>query len=164
MCTTRSSATRTMGSLPGRPLEFARRSLRTGSATLQLNTQEFTPAASARARSERHDHGRLSCPCRWPGAAHGDPLPTSVGVCLSLVSPRPSSPLPLKPQAQSVPFIFTAKVSPSPQETPAQSTAVPTRVGVSLVVVSPRPSWPTSVSYTHLRAHETRHDLVCRLL
>ena len=22
----------------------------------------------------------------------------------------------------------------------------------------------TSVSYTHLRAHETRHDLVCRLL
>src|SRR5450756_1704124 len=25
-------------------------------------------------------------------------------------------------------------------------------------------SCPTSVSYTHLRAHETRHDLVCRLL
>src|SRR5659263_635156 len=23
---------------------------------------------------------------------------------------------------------------------------------------------PVSVSYTHLRAHETRHDLVCRLL
>ena len=23
---------------------------------------------------------------------------------------------------------------------------------------------PASVSYTHLRAHETRHDLVCRLL
>src|SRR5450756_437424 len=23
---------------------------------------------------------------------------------------------------------------------------------------------PNSVSYTHLRAHETRHDLVCRLL
>src|SRR5665648_1193827 len=23
---------------------------------------------------------------------------------------------------------------------------------------------PTPVSYTHLRAHETRHDLVCRLL
>ena len=23
---------------------------------------------------------------------------------------------------------------------------------------------PSSVSYTHLRAHETRHDLVCRLL
>src|SRR5450756_691533 len=35
-----------------------------------------------------------------------------------------------------------------------------------------RPSWTgghdvvgaTTVSYTHLRAHETRHDLVCRLL
>ena len=26
----------------------------------------------------------------------------------------------------------------------------------------PRP--PAAVSYTHLRAHETRHDLVCRLL
>ena len=24
--------------------------------------------------------------------------------------------------------------------------------------------WYVSVSYTHLRAHETRHDLVCRLL
>src|SRR5450759_1388574 len=29
-----------------------------------------------------------------------------------------------------------------------------------------RASWgcPCPVSYTHLRAHETRHDLVCRLL
>src|SRR5450759_5773711 len=26
------------------------------------------------------------------------------------------------------------------------------------------PQDPRSVSYTHLRAHETRHDLVCRLL
>src|SRR5665648_623386 len=26
------------------------------------------------------------------------------------------------------------------------------------------PSTPEAVSYTHLRAHETRHDLVCRLL
>src|SRR5665648_1194688 len=26
------------------------------------------------------------------------------------------------------------------------------------------PVYPTTVSYTHLRAHETRHDLVCRLL
>src|SRR5665648_663542 len=26
------------------------------------------------------------------------------------------------------------------------------------------PSAPDPVSYTHLRAHETRHDLVCRLL
>src|SRR5665648_796838 len=26
------------------------------------------------------------------------------------------------------------------------------------------PEFATAVSYTHLRAHETRHDLVCRLL
>jgi len=26
------------------------------------------------------------------------------------------------------------------------------------------PTSPMTVSYTHLRAHETRHDLVCRLL
>src|SRR5450759_5851135 len=26
------------------------------------------------------------------------------------------------------------------------------------------PDSPSPVSYTHLRAHETRHDLVCRLL
>src|SRR5450759_4788218 len=36
------------------------------------------------------------------------------------------------------------------------------------VVLCPNPSYPIhafgSVSYTHLRAHETRHDLVCRLL
>src|SRR5450756_355178 len=27
-----------------------------------------------------------------------------------------------------------------------------------------KPLWIAAVSYTHLRAHETRHDLVCRLL
>ena len=32
-------------------------------------------------------------------------------------------------------------------------------------VVGPNPgNTPNTVSYTHLRAHETRHDLVCRLL
>src|SRR5450759_4235706 len=31
-------------------------------------------------------------------------------------------------------------------------------------VDSPARTTPWSVSYTHLRAHETRHDLVCRLL
>src|SRR5665648_303148 len=33
------------------------------------------------------------------------------------------------------------------------------RFPLSLLVMN-----PLSVSYTHLRAHETRHDLVCRLL
>ena len=32
-------------------------------------------------------------------------------------------------------------------------------LGASQILISAR-----SVSYTHLRAHETRHDLVCRLL
>src|SRR5659263_73996 len=30
--------------------------------------------------------------------------------------------------------------------------------------VEPDPSVETVMNYTHLRAHETRHDLVCRLL
>src|SRR5450756_2816716 len=34
--------------------------------------------------------------------------------------------------------------------------------GAPAITVSPSTFW--SVSYTHLRAHETRHDLVCRLL
>src|SRR5450756_2668837 len=29
---------------------------------------------------------------------------------------------------------------------------------------TPTHGFPLAVSYTHLRAHETRHDLVCRLL
>src|SRR5665648_1132092 len=33
-----------------------------------------------------------------------------------------------------------------------------------LVLIQLRSLTPMSVSYTHLRAHETRHDLVCRLL
>src|SRR5450759_5838498 len=37
-------------------------------------------------------------------------------------------------------------------------------INMILLAMSPfaNPLWP--VSYTHLRAHETRHDLVCRLL
>src|SRR5450759_5547823 len=42
------------------------------------------------------------------------------------------------------------------------------REALAAVVAHPRhEQWLddlTSVSYTHLRAHETRHDLVCRLL
>src|SRR5450756_3046996 len=38
------------------------------------------------------------------------------------------------------------------------------RSGVAIRSSSPLPRCPVAVSYTHLRAHETRHDLVCRLL
>src|SRR5428012_21933 len=37
------------------------------------------------------------------------------------------------------------------------------RAGVALRHLA-QPRGPAPVSYTHLRAHETRHDLVCRLL
>src|SRR5450759_239028 len=35
---------------------------------------------------------------------------------------------------------------------------------ITLLVVYYGVAYAGSVSYTHLRAHETRHDLVCRLL
>src|SRR5665648_1298164 len=37
-------------------------------------------------------------------------------------------------------------------------------VGSAAPGVHPAPIYFKTVSYTHLRAHETRHDLVCRLL
>src|SRR5659263_755467 len=43
--------------------------------------------------------------------------------------------------------------------------AVAAMVGISVVIVCEgRTCESDAVSYTHLRAHETRHDLVCRLL
>src|SRR5665648_1138409 len=38
------------------------------------------------------------------------------------------------------------------------------RAQVLRMIFSGNPKSIRSVSYTHLRAHETRHDLVCRLL
>src|SRR5450759_5452897 len=43
-----------------------------------------------------------------------------------------------------------------PPPPPGAQSAVPQRIQISDNVMP--------VSYTHLRAHETRHDLVCRLL
>src|SRR5428012_15442 len=45
---------------------------------------------------------------------------------------------------------------PAPPHGQCRQLCVPSRRG--------RRRNPESVSYTHLRAHETRHDLVCRLL
>src|SRR5450756_1777396 len=39
-----------------------------------------------------------------------------------------------------------------------------TRHAAGPPAANPRPYGTRAVSYTHLRAHETRHDLVCRLL
>src|SRR5450756_488431 len=46
---------------------------------------------------------------------------------------------------------------PRPRSREADRSAVPDRDRL-------REHDPEAVSYTHLRAHETRHDLVCRLL
>src|SRR5450756_2556566 len=45
-----------------------------------------------------------------------------------------------------------------------RSPAVVVRIALSPPVPASCPITYLSVSYTHLRAHETRHDLVCRLL
>src|SRR5450756_2699956 len=47
--------------------------------------------------------------------------------------------------------LFENAVAPAPLTAPSHASMM---TGV----------YPTAVSYTHLRAHETRHDLVCRLL
>src|SRR5450759_287405 len=47
----------------------------------------------------------------------------------------------------------------------ARSPVHPSRRNVLLAIARPiAAEGRASVSYTHLRAHETRHDLVCRLL
>src|SRR5450759_5674132 len=40
----------------------------------------------------------------------------------------------------------------------------PALYGADLRLLLPDHRYISAVSYTHLRAHETRHDLVCRLL
>src|SRR5665648_911058 len=51
-------------------------------------------------------------------------------------------------------------------EMPYSTFGIPCRTGfrkIYLINITVRVS-PITVSYTHLRAHETRHDIVCRLL
>src|SRR5450756_3009335 len=66
------------------------------------------------------------------------------------------------------PGLFGEGAVPStePRRMSGMPTAMPSVSG-SPRMMTPRrtaTSGLTSVSYTHLRAHETRHDLVCRLL
>src|SRR5450759_2804507 len=65
---------------------------------------------------------------------------------------------------------------PQPTEHPSHQAPIYQRIEALLVEGAPRTPEPDgigdrcervaheAVSYTHLRAHETRHDLVCRLL
>src|SRR5450756_2639225 len=64
---------------------------------------------------------------------------------------------------------------PTPRAKPRSAAAINARAAQSspvpahTVIGPPAPTRscgirPMTVSYTHLRAHETRHDLVCRLL
>src|SRR5450759_1609040 len=63
------------------------------------------------------------------------------------------------------------RVSAPPRQSHSLHTLTPFVLGIalcaSLVFAQPPPQNQqrdlTAVSYTHLRAHETRHDLVCRL-
>src|SRR5450756_922497 len=58
-------------------------------------------------------------------------------------------------------FSASASADPAWSSSPSRSRAG----GSSRSSSGPTSSWtPEPVSYTHLRAHETRHDLVCRLL
>src|SRR5450756_300889 len=95
---------------------------------------------------------------------------------------------PSSPHALSTDFVhhvalFPTRCAPNvPTELPAQSAGRPAtarqvrvrtrairqvvvlEVSARLREVVEELDWAIPVSYTHLRAHETRHDLVCRLL
>src|SRR5450759_4048414 len=62
--------------------------------------------------------------------------------------------------------VFLSKKFPLPAfplKDPFSTITSPREITVSVAPWTTRPSYG-AVSYTHLRAHETRHDLVCRLL
>src|SRR5450756_2679557 len=67
-------------------------------------------------------------------------------------------------QSKTMVPAYRRRCSPA---SPSHSSGYPSRVpmmtpAAGLVSPSRNESW--TVSYTHLRAHETRHDIVCRLL
>src|SRR5450759_1528720 len=56
----------------------------------------------------------------------------------------------------------TMKAHPSFAVAPTRKKPIP--MTARIIVITPSPLKPlllTAVSYTHLRAHETRHDIVC---
>src|SRR6185312_15034823 len=78
------------------------------------------------------------------------PVPTSTGVLRSLLSPSPSSPLPLEPQHHRVPFVWVAQACQNPTLTAFQVVPVPT--WTTLVwsrVKSPCPVSPAQLAPQH---------------
>ena len=69
-------------------------------------------------------------------------VPTWTGEVRVMVSPTPSCPEALAPQAQRLPSVLMAIEYASPHAMVAQPPPVPTRTGAVRSVVSPRPSWP----------------------
>src|SRR5659263_686763 len=61
------------------------------------------------------------------------------------------------------PATTTTKTPGCPPAYPPDPPKTPSTPPAASTSATPPPG-PEPVSYTHLRAHETRHDLVCRLL
>ena len=96
-------------------------------------------------------------------------MPTWVGRVLPVpgpLVPRPSWPLLLLPQAQSVPSARTARPKSLPAAVLRVGRAVPVAVGVGLAVPVPKlvalPSWPYWFSPMASRLPSARKASVCR--
>src|SRR5450759_3992125 len=104
--------------------------------------------------------------------------PTSAANVVFGVQPVGMKSMVIRPQAMNAPMlgmIMPARYPPNfctRARTPGPSRFLLTRASgstadigtLSQTAVSRALSTTKPVSYTHLRAHETRHDLVCRLL
>src|SRR5665648_628152 len=90
-----------------------------------------------------------------PGRRCAPPEPTCRG--------RPN--YPLAALRRACPFRAPLSSVPASKNPASISVAATISAGYNPVVLPRRARDPRkAVSYTHLRAHETRHDLVCRLL
>src|SRR5665648_1191198 len=75
----------------------------------------------------------------------------------------PATPAPIRSSVLAALAIASTSSSVMSPEA-ISSLVLPTDVFMVLQGTSGHGARVTAVSYTHLRAHETRHDLVCRLL
>src|SRR5450759_1383297 len=114
-----------------------------GTAANQYVEGNVAPAPPAKSSLERR-----------PGGPEGNTVDTNDNGSDWFVQPNPI------PQSLSSTPTSGATVMPT-MSTAASGT---TAAGSSSGAPTSEPTGPEPVSYTHLRAHETRHDLVCRLL